>query len=193
MLRWNRETFHPVVLFPEEPTVLDLTGPSNYGIEGSDWTIGRYDEIRTIYTTDLFSDGRSVHVGLDLGGPVGTPVYAFFEGEVFALGYNPKPGDYGHTLVTKHTIDGHEVWALYGHLDEMTTNSWNVGDFIRTGQLIGRFGSEEENGGWPPHLHFQLSFIEPKGHDLPGVVHPDDREWALSVFPDPRLVLGPLY
>ena len=124
---------------------------------------------------------------------VGTPVYSFFEGVVFSVGYNYKLGDYGHTIVIKHRINGNEVWALYGHLDEMTTRTWNSGDLIETGQFIGRFGSAKENGGWPPHVHFQLSLIEPVGYDLPGVVHPDDREWALSVFPDPRLVLGPLY
>ncbi len=193
MLRWDCETYHPIVRFPEEPTVLDLTGAEDYGTSDAKWTIGRYDEIRTIYTTDLFSDGRTVHVGIDLGGPVGTPVYSFLKGVVFAVGYNPKLGDYGHTVVTKHRIDGNDVWALYGHLDKMTTSSLNSGDSVETGKLIGRFGSMEENGGWPPHVHFQLSLIEPEGYDLPGVVHPDDREWALSVFPDPRLVLGPLY
>ncbi len=193
MVDWDSETFHPIVIFPEEPKVLDLSGSSDYGIDGVKWTIGKYDEVRSIYTTDLFNDGRTVHVGLDLGGPVGTPVHSFCAGVVYAVGYNSKPGDYGHTIVTKHKIDGNDVWALYGHLDEMTTHSWNSGDLVETGQLIGRFGSEKENGGWPPHVHFQLSLIEPEGFDLPGVVHPNDREWALTVFPDPRLVLGPLY
>ncbi|GIT41297.1 MAG: hypothetical protein Ct9H300mP10_03070 [Methanobacteriota archaeon] len=54
-------------------------------------------------------------------------------------------------------------------------------------------GDKHENGGWEPHLHFQLSLVEPETHDLPGVVAPEDREQALLDYPDPRLVLGPLY
>ena len=54
-------------------------------------------------------------------------------------------------------------------------------------------GNFEENGGWEPHLHFQLSLVEPETHDMPGVVAPEDREHALTIYPDPRNVLGPLY
>jgi len=54
-------------------------------------------------------------------------------------------------------------------------------------------GEKHENGGWEPHVHFQLSLIEPKVPDLPGVVRRADREQALVDYPDPRLVLGALY
>ena len=80
MLRWDSETYHPIVILPEEPTVLDLTGSGNFDSEKYTWSIGKYDEVRTIYTSDLFSDGRTVHVGLDIGGPVGTPILSFFDG-----------------------------------------------------------------------------------------------------------------
>ena len=51
------------------------------------WYVGRYDEVRrNMYTTEMFEnatkaiDGyagiRNVHIGLDIGGPAGTPVYA---------------------------------------------------------------------------------------------------------------------
>ena len=60
-------------------------------------------------------------------------------------------------------------------------------------EVIGWFGDSTENGGWEPHLHFQLSLVEPTTHDLPGVVAPEDREQALKKYPDPRLVLGPIY
>ena len=54
-------------------------------------------------------------------------------------------------------------------------------------------GDKHENGGWDPHLHFQLSLIEPSTHDMPGVVDPNDREEFLINYPDPRLVMGPIY
>ena len=54
-------------------------------------------------------------------------------------------------------------------------------------------GDEKENGGWPPHLHIQLSFKKPDNLDIPGVVSLADRLEALDLYPDPRQVLGPLY
>jgi hypothetical protein len=38
-----------------------------------------------------------------------------------------------------------------------------------------------------------LSINEPETHDMPGVVNPENREMALEKYPDPRLVLGPIY
>ena len=54
-------------------------------------------------------------------------------------------------------------------------------------------GDKHENGGWESHLHFQLSINEPETHDMPGVVDPQNRDEALENYPDPRLVLGPIY
>jgi hypothetical protein len=54
-------------------------------------------------------------------------------------------------------------------------------------------GHENENGGWPPHVHIQLSLTEPEKADLPGVVTPENRNKALLNFPDPRNILGMVY
>ena len=54
-------------------------------------------------------------MGIDIGGPVGTPCMAFMGGVISQLGYNPEPGDYGNVVITKHDIGGVPVWALYGH------------------------------------------------------------------------------
>ncbi|MEL0101236.1 MAG: peptidase M23, partial [Euryarchaeota archaeon] len=68
-----------------------------------------------------------------------------------------------------------------------------VGDIVDEGQIIAKVGSKDENGGWEPHLHFQLSWSEPKNNDMPGVVSIEDRDSALRIYPDPRIVLGPIY
>ena len=68
-----------------------------------------------------------------------------------------------------------------------------IGQKIYSGEVIAHLGSEEENGGWPSHVHFQLSLIEPKICDLPGVVSESDHNVAVKVFPDPRIVLGNIY
>jgi murein DD-endopeptidase MepM/ murein hydrolase activator NlpD len=72
-------------------------------------------------------------------------------------------------------------------------DQWSEGDHFEAGQVLAHVGEKHENGGWNPHLHFQLSRIEPKTHDMPGAVSQADRVQALVDYPDPRLVLGPIY
>ena len=182
----------------------------NYGI-------GRYDENRqNMYESDLFDDTtnsiqdfsgrRTLHVGIDLDGPIGTPVHAFCPGIVHAVGKNTALGDYGNVIIVKHTLppsstndnvdDAKEriCYALYGHLDDLVPQQWNVGDTVAAGQCLGRMGAIHENGGWfIPHVHFQLALSPPVTHDLPGAVALTDRARALCEYPDPRYVLGPLY
>lgn len=195
-----------------------------------DYAIGKYDENRvSMYTnSDLFDnvtntiDGyggrRTVHLGIDLSAPVGTPVHAICDGVVHSVGYNPDHGDYGYVIVIEHSWESRTtsknrngatatiptpttkrvVWALYGHLDASTvkrTASNQPGLPIQKGQVIGRLGDIYENGGWTaPHVHFQLSMKPPDQlHDMPGASSVEDRPTALLQYPDPRYALGPLY
>jgi hypothetical protein len=109
------------------------------------------------------------------------------------LGNLTAEGDYGHVVVTEQVIEGRTLWALFGHLSAASVKKWSVGDVVSSGEVLGWFGDETENGGWPPHLHLQLSWVQPEGIDIPGVVRPDQRTWALERYPDPRMVLGNLY
>ena len=193
MIDWNTGNFHPVVILPEKYTVLDLSGglwtPSR-----TKFSIGKYNEVRpNMYNADIFEGVRNIHMGVDIGGPVGTPCMAFADGEISHFGYNPEPGDYGHVIITKHNISGTTVWALYGHLDSTSVKDKSIGQIVNKGEVIAWFGARHENGGWEPHLHFQLSLLEPETHDLPGVVASGNRAQALLDYPDPRLVLGPIY
>ena len=132
-------------------------------------------------------------MGIDIGAPVGTPIKAFSDGNVFLSGYNGADGDYGYTLITAHVLDGVRLFALHGHLSKESVEHAVAGKPIRRGEVIAWVGDRHENGGWNPHLHFQLSYEEPKIPDMPGVVSDEDREDALKKYPDPRLVLGSLY
>jgi len=193
MVRWETGDYHPVVFLPDEYEVRDFTN-GEYSPSQYEFDIGRYDELRPgMYSTDLFSDGRFLHVGIDIGAPVGTPCMAFDDGEISHFGYNPDDGDYGYVLITKHIIDGRSVWALYGHLNSKSIENKEIGQKISKGEVICWMGDKHENGGWESHLHFQLSLKEPETHDMPGVVSPDNRDQALEDYPDPRLVLGPIY
>ena len=184
--------FHFIVDLPELYHVHDFTN----GIETSphEYSVGKYDENRKgLYESELFEGERTHHVGIDIGGPVGTPVFAFYRGKIFDKKYLPSEGDYGNVIIMEHNFNGTKLWALYGHLSSESLKNIKVGDAVETGQLIGWLGDKHENGGWEPHVHFQLSLEEPLNCDLPGVVKPSERELAIKKYPDPRLVLGPLY
>ena len=58
--------------------------------------IGRYDEARTFYTEPMF-EGRTIHSTARLEYAVlpGTPVFAPFDGMVYAVANNTKRLDYG--------------------------------------------------------------------------------------------------
>ena len=193
MIKWQTGRYHPVVDLPNEYEVRDFTG-GNYTQSKFEYDIGRYDELRPgMYSTDLFSDGRFIHIGIDIGAPVGTPCMAFDQGEISHFGYNPADGDYGYVIITKHLVDNNPIWALYGHLNAESIKGKKIGQKISRGEVICWMGDKHENGGWESHLHFQLSINEPETHDMPGVVDPKKRDEALENYPDPRLVLGPIY
>lgn len=208
---------HPVLLLPPWAEVVDLSGPPGAaGLPDHPYQIGRYDELRGIYTTPLFTAGpapRCLHVGLDLGGHVGAAVHAYDDGEVILAGYNGADGDYGYTLVCAHATgvplgeapveegastvaartEAGLIHVLLGHLSAASLLRSPVGRRFRRGEVLGWLGDHDENGGWPPHVHVQLSRERPSVPDLPGAVALADREAALRLFPDPRLILGPIY
>ena len=193
MIKWQTGRYHPVVNLPNEYEVRDFTG-GDYTPSKFEYDIGRYDELRPgMYSTDLFSDGRFLHIGIDIGAPVGTPCMAFDRGIISHFGYNPADGDYGYVIITKHLIDSKPIWALYGHLSAKSIKGKKIGQKVSRGEVICWMGDTHENGGWESHLHFQLSINEPETHDMPGVVDPKNRDEALENYPDPRLVLGPIY
>ena len=163
--------------------------------------VGRYNERRrAMYTSDLFGSAdpwadtvRDIHIGVDVGGSVGTELHCVTDCKIHAVGYNPAALDYGNVIVTEQTLNGVRVWMLYGHLSAKSIEGKKPGDSIARGSVIGWIGDKHENGGWPPHVHFQLSLDEPATHDMPGVVSREQHEEALRRYPDPRMVLGPLY
>ncbi|WP_316843093.1 peptidoglycan DD-metalloendopeptidase family protein [Pedobacter psychrodurus] len=156
--------------------------------------IGGYNEHRTIYARsahfDTGEEPRRLHLGVDIWGPAGTPIYNFYDATVQSFAYNDHPGDYGATILLTYNIDGFKFNALYGHLSLASLNGLEEGKFIPAGTKIAELGAKEENGSWPPHLHFQL--IEDmrglKG-DYPGVCKFSERGKYLNNCPDPNFIL----
>jgi murein DD-endopeptidase MepM/ murein hydrolase activator NlpD len=191
--------FYPVLPLPSQYEVYDFSkayDPNRPRF--SDYGIGRYNEKRPgMYTTDLFQSDpsavRDVHIGIDIAAPVGTPVHASYDGRIFMTDVRTAPGDYGGTVLLEHDLGGTKLWALYGHLSHASATHRSVGSRVKAGDIVGWLGEKSENGGWNPHLHFQLSWVEPKVCDMPGTVNEKDLPAALQMYPDPRLILGPVY
>ncbi|MDQ6481969.1 peptidoglycan DD-metalloendopeptidase family protein [Dyadobacter sp. LHD-138] len=156
--------------------------------------IGGYDENRIIYRQrEHFTSQnnvRSIHLGTDIWTDAGEPVYAPLPGEVHSFAFNNQFGDYGPTIILKHEQEGFTFYTLYGHLSLDSLDGLFVEKAFAAGEKIARIGSSPENGNWPPHLHFQLiSDIGKSKGDFPGVSSIADRDYFLSICPDPNLIL----
>jgi murein DD-endopeptidase MepM/ murein hydrolase activator NlpD len=156
--------------------------------------IGGYNEHRTIYARSSYFDGveepRRLHLGTDIWGPAGTPIYNFYDAEVHSFQFNDHFGDYGATIILKYNIEGVEFHALYGHLSLNSLSGLQAGQKIPSGREFAAFGIPEENGHWPPHLHFQLIIdMEGKTGDYPGVCQYSKASHYLENCPDPQFIL----
>lgn len=163
-------------------------------VSDSRYGIGGYNEHRTIYTRSAHFDAgeepRRLHLGTDIWGAAGTPIYNFHDAEVHSFQNNDRFGDYGGTIILKYNLSGLTLYALYGHLSLASLEGLAVGQFIPRGQHFADFGVSEENGNWPPHLHFQLMFdMQGLYGDYPGVCQYTKREQYLGNCPDPELIL----
>ena len=85
------------------------------------------------------------HNGIDYGLPLGTPVLAAADGEVWKAGWDST--GYGNCVMIKHP-DG--SGTVYGHL-----LNWSVyaGQKVKAGEKIGNSGNSGNSTG--AHLHFE--------------------------------------
>ncbi|MCV2873253.1 aminotransferase class III-fold pyridoxal phosphate-dependent enzyme [Defluviimonas sp. WL0050] len=170
--------------------------PANLPLNVGFYGLGSYGEKRSVYTAAQFADAaseerRTRHLGIDVFASAGTPVHAPFPGRVHTIAYNAEPLDYGHTLIIEHaTPEGVPFYTLYGHLGGSLPGLLAEGQEVAAGELIAHFGDWDENGGWAPHLHFQVmtDMLSQKGNFF-GVGH--DSLWDVwsGICPDPNLIL----
>ena len=195
MINFKNHKFHFVIDLPKDYEVYDFTkGYDENRILKFPYGVGKYNEKRkNMYSGPLYEDLRDIHMGIDIGAPVGTPVHAFSDGEIFMVNYNSMPLDYGYTIITKHRLDNTDFYVLHGHLSKKSIDGKKPGQIIKAGEVIAWLGDKSENGGWNPHLHFQISMEKPEVCDMPGVVNEKNLKDSLEKYPDPRLILGPLY
>lgn len=87
------------------------------------------------------------HTGVDIGCPVGTPVYATIGGDV-RTGRATWGPDYGTMILINDNVDGSD-WG-YCHLSSRRVSD---GERVATGQLIGYSGETGRTRG--AHLHLE--------------------------------------
>ena len=104
-------------------------------------------------------DKNKVHDGIDLLAPIGTPVYAMFDG-VATVAYSSKLGNF---VLIESTQDEHnllgieeKIWCSYGHLNSYE----NIVGKVKQGQLIGYSGNTGTTASgidsWRYHLHLTI-------------------------------------
>ena len=100
--------------------------------------------------TDVFGSPRDYaggHKGVDIGVPVGTPVFGTKSGKVMAI--VPSGGCLNGDAVTVDHGDG--TYGQYLHLSYLCTGV-KVGAIIEQGQMFSKTG----DAGTGPHLHFTI-------------------------------------
>jgi len=95
--------------------------------------------------SDPFRGTAAFHAGLDIPGPVGTPIYATADGIVSR---SERAGAYGLLVEINH---GKGIQTRYAHLSKMLVDP---NTRVRRGQLIGLMGSTGRSTG--PHLHYEV-------------------------------------
>jgi murein DD-endopeptidase MepM/ murein hydrolase activator NlpD len=87
----------------------------------------------------------TLHAGIDIAAPIGTPVFTPEDGIVLQAG--PASG-FGLAVAVQHS-DG--AITLYGHVNQMFVSA---GQVVGAGQQIAEVGNRGQSTG--PHLHFEV-------------------------------------
>jgi len=217
-MNWNETDFFPVMgeqlnrantvkldFSPTNPDMesLDLANTAAFDgyvtqqikDSGSLYGIGGYLEHRAIYRRSAVfataeADFRNIHLGIDIWTKAGAPIFAPLDGKIHSFQDNSGFGNYGATIILEHELDGKKLYSLYGHLLLSNLKDLELGQKVRSGELLAQVGPFPENGDWPPHLHFQL-IRDLMGNvgDFPGVCSKREIDIYTTICPDPNLIL----
>jgi len=95
--------------------------------------------------SDPFRGRAAMHAGIDLAGPIGTPIYATADGKV---GRSSWVNGYGNLVEIEH---GRGIQTRYGHLSRSAVRA---GQAVKRGDLIAYMGSTGRSTG--SHLHYEV-------------------------------------
>ncbi|MRX49066.1 peptidoglycan DD-metalloendopeptidase family protein [Paracoccus sp. S-4012] len=97
------------------------------------------------YTSGFGARWGRQHAGIDMAGPVGTPIYATGEGTVTFAGWQRG---YGNVIKIQHELG---LETRYGHLNKIHVRA---GQQVSRGARIGDMGNTGRSTG--PHLHYEV-------------------------------------
>jgi murein DD-endopeptidase MepM/ murein hydrolase activator NlpD len=117
-----------VIAIPSVQPVDHLMFTSNFGVR-----------------SDPFRGTAAMHAGVDIPGPVGTPIYATADGVVDRA---ERSGGYGNLVEVNH---GKGIQTRYGHLSKILVAPMTR---VKRGQLIALMGSTGRSTG--SHLHYEV-------------------------------------
>ena len=132
------------LILSRDPDAVFHIGPLHWPLPATTRRTGLFGD-RRIYLYSTGARARTVHVGLDLAAPTGTPVHSSGNGIVRMAEFRIVTGG---TVVIEH-LPG--VFTLYYHLDEVAANE---GAVIAAGDPIGTVGATGLATG--PHLHWEV-------------------------------------
>ena len=113
--------------------------PSTEPVRGTTFTSGF--GVRS----DPFRGRAAMHAGIDLSGPIGTPIYATADGLV---GRSEWVSGYGNLVELDH---GRGIQTRYGHLSRSMVAA---GQRVKRGDVIALMGSTGRSTG--SHLHYEV-------------------------------------
>ncbi|MDJ0277247.1 M23 family metallopeptidase [Sphingomonas sp. 2R-10] len=116
------------ISIPSYQPVASLSFTSNFGVR-----------------SDPFRGTAAMHAGVDIPGPIGTPVYATADGVIARA---ERAGGYGNLIEVNH---GKGIATRYGHLSKIIVRDH---ERVKRGQLIGLMGSTGRSTG--SHLHYEV-------------------------------------
>ncbi|MGV1792824.1 aminotransferase class III-fold pyridoxal phosphate-dependent enzyme [Rhizobium sp. A37_96] len=160
--------------------------------------VGSWGEKRTVYTDKAFvsrfikGQRRIHHLGVDLFMPAGTPLYTPVAGIVKSVEIEHEPLGYGGLIAIEHAPQGCSPFVtLWGHMAHEALTRLKPGQRLEAGALVGHMGDIHENGGWTPHLHFQISTdIQLTATEIIGVGETAYLDVWADVFPDASTLAG---
>ena len=117
--------------------------------------------------SDPFNGHTAMHAGIDLAGPIGTPIYAAADGIVDRAGW---ANGYGNLVEIDH---GKSIQTRYGHLSAILVTT---GQRVHRGDLIARMGSTGRSTG--SHLHYEVRI---DGHAVNPVPFLQSSDYLLAV------------
>jgi murein DD-endopeptidase MepM/ murein hydrolase activator NlpD len=144
---------------PSGQPVKKLSLTSNYGVR-----------------SDPFNGGARMHKGIDIPGPMGTPIYATADGVVSRSGW---ASGYGNLVQISH---GGGMETRYGHMSKLLVEA---NSYVKRGQLIGLMGSTGRSTG--SHLHYEVRVDGAAINPIPFVAGHD---YLVAMNTKPPIAMG---